>query len=51
MEDWRFNMEIARETLILNINVRGINDLVLEADPTSLLYFLDSLWYGSHIGY
>ena len=37
-------MEIARDTLILNSNVRGINDVVLlEADPTSLLYFLDSL--------
>jgi hypothetical protein len=50
MEDWRFNMEIARGTLILNSNVKGGSHL-LEAELTSLLYFLDGLWYGTSIGH
>ena len=38
------NMEIARDTLLLlDQEVRGVYDLILEADPASLENILDSL--------
>ena len=42
MEEGLLNLEVSRDPFLLCQYVRGVYDLVLEADPTSREYFLDS---------
>ena len=50
MKEGPFYIEIGRDTFSLNQDVRGKNNLVLEADPAVLEYLLDGFWYRSQIG-